>query len=114
MSGTPSIKQIKKVVKELDLVFLKAGTFDSHGHPTVYVLFPSFEEGYQVRRVAYAGTPVNRQRALFRFKTKLRKIMLGRQMINPTHCTCLHCGQEKTADTRHICKECNWMLVSRR
>ena len=102
------------MVKELDLVFLKAGKFDSNSHPTVYILFPSFEEGYQVRRVAYAGTPANRQRALFRFKTKLRKIMFGRQMINPKHRKCLHCGGNKTADTRHVCDECNWVFMSGR
>jgi len=103
-------RQIKKIIEGLDLVFLGHGDYDSRNHPTVFVLFPLFEEENQIKRIAYSGTPANPGNALLRFKSKLKRIADGRRMGSSILALCLHCGKEKTADAKHLCSDCHVRL----
>ena len=77
------LKEVRKVIEDEGLVYLKSGGRDSYGHPTVIVEFPDMESDKNISRVSYAGTPRSPRTALFRFRTKLRKIASGRDKIDP-------------------------------
>tara|TARA_B100000029_G_C17405241_1_gene898614 strand:+ start:559 stop:849 length:291 start_codon:yes stop_codon:yes gene_type:complete len=77
------LKDVRKVIADEGLIYLKSGGFDSYGHPTVVVEFPEMDGDNNIGRVSYSGTPRNPRKALFRFRTKLRKIVSGRDLLDP-------------------------------
>ena len=76
------LKDVRKVIADEGLIYLKSGGLDSYGHPTVIVEFPEMDGDNNISRISYAGTPRSPSRALLRFRTKLRKIVSGRDKID--------------------------------
>ncbi len=76
------LKDVRKVIADEGLIYLSSGEHDSYGHPTVIVEFPNMGSDKKISRVSYAGTPRSPRNALFRFRTKLRKISSGREEID--------------------------------
>ncbi len=77
------LKEVRKVIADEGLIYLKFGGFDSYGHPSVIVQFPLMDGDNNIGRVSYSGTPKSPRKALLRFRTKLRKIVSGRDLLNP-------------------------------
>lgn len=106
------MRQLKKLVEEeMDLIYIEQGPFDSKGHPTHFILFPTICGKGEIKRVASAGSPKSRKRALFNFRTKLNKIMDGR-IRRKLLTNCYRCdGEKEEIDFNHLCQPCEELLM---
>ena len=105
------MRQLKKLVVEMDLVYVEQGPTDSKGHPTHFILFPTICGKGEIKRVASAGSPKSQKRALFRFRSKLNKVMDGRVDDIPIE-KCYRCNSEKEEiDSNHLCQSCEDLLT---